>query len=139
MTNFFQIIVDCSTKKYFRFQSRASRKEYICFTFFCWCIGVFVAIIKSITYNNWGFLIDIFDYIFFIYTLVPLITVTTRRLHDFNVSGIFGILVTIAYIALLFFMGYGYIFIIIGLLITLFTMFKKGTPTTNKYGEPPSY
>ena len=62
MTNFFQIIVDCSTKKYFRFQSRASRKEYICFTFFCWCRGVFVAIIKSGTHNNWGFLIDIFDY-----------------------------------------------------------------------------
>ena len=138
MTNFFRITIDCFTKKYFYFQSRSSRKEYVCFIFFCWCIGIFLSIIKDITHNRF-FFIDIFDCIFFIYTLIPLITVTTRRLNDFNISGIFGILVTITYITLLFFIGYRYIFVIIGLLITLFLMLKKGTPSTNKYGEPPTY
>ena len=138
MINFKQLILSSLTKKYFQLQGRSSRKEFVYFVLLCWLIGIFNEILKVVLHINWIFFVDIFDRIFFIYTFIPLITLTTRRLHDFNVSGIFIILATIFWLSLLF-LGYYYTFLISTLLSTLLLMFKTGINGINKYGEPPSY
>ena len=128
----FNSVVQCFTKKYFQFKGRASRKEYNCYILFCWLIGVFAEIITNNIYN-----VIIYERIFFICTFIPLIAVTTRRLHDFNINGIVGVIVFSIWVSLLFFKGYNATFIITGLLITLVLMSLKGTPGSNKYGELP--
>ena len=138
MINFKQLILSSLTKKYFQLQGRSSRKEFVYFVLLCWLIGIFNEILKVVLHINWIFFVDIFDRIFFIYTFIPLITLTTRRLHDFNVSGIFIILATIFWLSLLF-LGYYYTFLISTLLSKLLLMFKTGINGINKYGEPPSY
>lgn len=137
MINFKQLILSSLTKKYFQLQGRSSRKEFVYFVLLCWLIGIFNEILKVVLHINWIFFVDIFDRIFFIYTFIPLITLTTRRLHDFNVSGIFIILATIFWLSLLF-LGYYYTFLISTLLSTLLLMFKTGINGINKYGEPPN-
>ncbi len=66
---------------------------------------------------KYQFLIQLLFIIFFIkYT-----TILIKRLHDLNLNGLWCI----------------YFFVISPTLLTL--CFFKGAPTTNKYGEPPTY
>lgn len=112
--------------KLFTFKGRSSRKEYI--------IKVILLAVSLITGT---YTIDLLgnEATFFsiTYMLVLCIVITImfwqyfplaiRRLHDMNSSGWYVLLT----------------FAPFGQLLILWLMFKKGTSTTNKYGEPPTY
>jgi len=108
------------------FKGRASRKEYIYRVFFI--IFLFFINRDLGRYNRhpiseyllsleWLLLILLFIYIFQYFPLA------VRRLHDFNVEGLF-VLIS---------------FVPFGQLLILWLMFKKGTDGVNDYGEPPEY
>ena len=137
MSKFFQLIIDCFTKKYFQLRSRASRKEYCAFIFFSVVCDL---LIKTLFFfSHTGFIVISFLYLVFIF--IPALTITVRRLHDVNLSGYWNFI--IIPISCCFTIDkYKNIPLIAGLILIFFTLsliFKKGTPTTNKYGEPPTY
>ena len=79
--------------------------------------------------------------LFFIFFTIPLIAVFVRRLHDLNFSGwwylFFMTPISLGFstvgknIDKLFYVSIAF------LIIFIILMCRKGTPTTNKYGEPP--
>ena len=113
-------------KNLFRIKGRASRKEYIVRFIMMWILGFFSRYMYEIYYSYKNIFIGLFaalmGIIFMVY-VIQVFFVTHRRLHDLNASGWWQ-LVT---------------FIPFGQLLMIGFIFFKGTPTTNKYGEPPSY
>lgn len=109
--------------RFYRLQGRSSRKEYIA-----------RLLLTTIIFVTWGYTIDYIPnsgFFAFVYTLSLLFCMITmffqyiplavRRLHDLNESGWY-VLIT---------------FLPFGQLLILWLMFRKGTPGSNKYGEPP--
>ena len=114
------LFLNSITKKYFEINGRANRKEYINFIllYSVFTIIIFIPfflISESVSIHIISVVIDIVG----IYIAIPCITITIRRLHDLNVNGKW----------VLFYSLFS------PLLFTL--CFFKGTPNTNKYGEPP--
>lgn len=113
-------------KNLFRIKGRASRKEYNARFIMMWILGYFSLYMSEIYYLYHNIFIGLFvvlvGHIFMVY-VIQVFFVTHRRLHDLNASGWWQ-LVT---------------FIPFGQLLMIGFIFFKGTPTTNKYGEPPTY
>ncbi len=113
-------------KKYAVFEGRASRREFwtyklfVCL-FFIALIGA-SAIFASLHLYVLSSLMGIAMVLFSIFTIIPGIAVTFRRLHDTNRSGWF---------LLLFFIP------VIGSLVLLITFCLKSTPGANQYGPHP--
>ena len=76
-------ILSCLTSDYFNFSGRASRSEYWFFVLFLIIVG---AIIDIIFHSSETTLILVHG-IVWIATIIPCISVTTRRLHDIDRSG----------------------------------------------------
>lgn len=134
--SFGQAVSTCF-KKYATFKGRASRSEFWYFILFYVIVGTVLNIIDSLfgwsvtevvntdtgnsvtaAYNP-GWL----STIFYLATLLPMISVTVRRLHDTNHSGWWWWLSVIC---------------CIGTLILVFAFYiKEGDPEDNKYGPPP--
>ena len=130
--NRFNKIYNLLFKGWFRTTGRSSRLEYICRFTLMWSmcfmslrIGEFLNQILQNTNNIFLGLVSLFLILivvfFFILSIIQMFFVSHRRLHDLNSSG---------WWQLATFLPLGQIFII-GFI------FFKGTPTTNKYGEPP--
>ena len=126
--NFFESIQICF-KKYFDSMGRASRSEFWYFTLFC-IIANFIAItlsaiLQGMTFddvlNDESNFLGIIDMIVYFILLIPMFTVTWRRMHDINRSG-WWILITIT---------------IIGILLLLYWYCKKGDEGENKFGNNP--
>ena len=107
----------------YRFKGRSSRKEYV--ARFSLTTTIFITGAYTIdSVPNTGLFALIYTLsLFFCATTMffqhfPL---TVRRLHDLNSSGWY-VLIT---------------FLPFGQLLILWSIFKKGTPGPNKYGEPP--
>lgn len=135
MNKYYQLIIDCFTKKYFQFKKRASRKEYLSFVVFSIICDLLIKLLFFFSYT--GFTVISSLYLFFIF--IPSLTVTVRRLHDFNLKGYWSLII-IPISCCLTIEKYKNISLIAGLILILFTLsliFIKGTPNTNKYGEPP--
>jgi len=111
-------IVTCLTKKYCTFQGRASRSEFWFFIFFFWIFIIALEIIVIFIPTN---LFQIF-YVLRLPLLLPLIAVTTRRLHDGDNSGWWLII----------------FFIPLGLIVLLVFLALKGTNGENRFGSPPA-
>jgi uncharacterized membrane protein YhaH (DUF805 family) len=122
-----KILYDSLTKKYFQFSGRASRKEYWILYLFTFCITYSLVFFKS---NQFVMLA------LFLIFCIPYITVSIRRLHDLNLNGFLELLILILmYIFLL--IKFTQLANIISLFYGFILGIVKGTPTTNKYGEPP--
>ena len=123
-------------KRFFSFKGRSSRKEYIArllLTALIVCVSLLLCDYISSHENDWkderyyinriiiicGLISLIFMYML-IFQYFPL---SVRRLHDLNEHGSNVLLTTLP---------------LSGFFITRL-MFEKGTPGTNKYGEPPTY
>lgn len=140
----FRLFLETITKKYFKTSNRASRKEYFSFILFSTLlteIAGFIFIIND-QKMNWfiGSLVFI-TILFTLYSFIPSITLTVRRLHDLNFSGwLFLIVILLSVIMVLFsnnkIIYYSLLFVLFSGIIYLF--FKKGNPTTNKYGKSPT-
>jgi uncharacterized membrane protein YhaH (DUF805 family) len=136
MSKFFQLIIDCFTKKYFQLKNRASRKEYCAFIFFSVVCDLSIKTLFFFSYT--GFIAVSLLYLIFIF--IPALTITVRRLHDLNLSGYWNFII-IPISCCLTIDKYKNIPLIAGSILILFTLsliFIKGTPTTNRYGEPPT-
>jgi uncharacterized membrane protein YhaH (DUF805 family) len=128
----FKLFLEAITKKYFHFRGRASRKEYISFVIFNTLTSLLINTLFFLTYN--GGIVASFSYL--IFSFLPAITVTVRRLHDMNLNGFWNCLI-IPILIMCNLDRYLNIGLIVGFIGAICIFSVKGTPTTNKYGKPP--
>lgn len=114
--NYRQAIMTCF-KKYIVFSGRARRSEFWYFQLFCF--------IAMLVFTYWGTkseLMDTLGIIFFFATLLPILAVTVRRLHDLGRSGWLILVALIPFI---------------GVFVVLFWATQEGNPDHNQYGPSP--
>ena len=144
MREMFFLFVKCFTKKYFKTNVRASRKEYFSFILFSTLLDVITGFLFIINDQKMNWFIGTLVFItilFRLYSFIPSITLTIRRLHDLNLSGWWFFMLTLIVILVIYFIPQNTISTVILCILTIVVIlitFKKGTPTTNKYGEPPT-
>ena len=80
---FKEAVTLCLTKKYCRLKSRASRSEFWWFCLFTFILNLLVALLGSLL----PALGSIVSAVQALWLLLPTVGVTTRRLHDRNMSG----------------------------------------------------
>lgn len=122
-------------RKYAMFRGRSARAEYVTFT-----------LVNAIVLNGL-FYFGINTMVFGLVTMIPAISVTTRRLHDLNHSGWLSavpwgiiLLAIIGFIAMpssystlcwgVFWVGWG-----VMILMNIWLCFFRGTPKSNHYGD----
>lgn len=120
------------TTNYVQFNGRARRSEYWGFTLFLILafiavvivdVFVSVAVMDTDSYGDPGFL-PIFTLLLALYSFLPSLAITVRRLHDQDLSGWLYLISLIPYI---------------GGLILLVFMLLDGKPAPNKHGDSPKY
>ena len=149
----YNLIINCFTKKYFQFKGRATRTEYNSFWLFCFFISCLIDIVlfllnAEVSYQS---IIKPSTIIFECITVLPFLSVTARRLHDFNWSFGFHILLLLSVIILsllllilsvfcevLYTISIG-VYIVCLSLVCFMPVFRKGNKEANRYGEPPEY
>ncbi|MEM7375807.1 MAG: DUF805 domain-containing protein [Bacteroidota bacterium] len=123
-----QIMFD-AFKKYAVFTGRSSRTEYWLFVVFCFLVGLAVAIITVVIGFSSGVpsyaIEDLGEALGIVTTLaliIPAFAVGCRRLHDFNASGWWVLVMLIPLLGII-------AFIIIGCV--------EGTKGPNRFGDDP--
>lgn len=109
---------------WFGIKGRASRTEYICRFLMMWFLGYIIILIMDEYQSTDNLLIGLPILVLcpvFILSIIQVFFVTHRRLHDLNTSGWWQLIT----------------FVPCGQLLMIGLIFYKGTPTTNKYGDPP--
>lgn len=133
------LFINCITKKYADFSGRASRKEYWSFVLFLYIVICFLFLPSFILGYLFSSKFEV-EITFFsmciwfclcciasIAMLLPALAVSTRRLHDKNISGWWQIFCFIPYI---------YIWMLASLVfLVLFCL--KGTDGDNQFGPDP--
>jgi uncharacterized membrane protein YhaH (DUF805 family) len=104
--------------KYATFQGRACRSEYWWFGLFCMIVGFGLMVISRAVLGGTGVLNMLFTLAIFL----PSTAVLVRRLHDIDKSGWWYFIIFIP---------------VIGLILYLFWMCKKGTSGPNRFGGDP--
>jgi uncharacterized membrane protein YhaH (DUF805 family) len=108
----------------FSFKGRSNRKEYFARSLLYIFIFVLsfsmphIMLEKQLESYHATYLLGLLCFLCF-----QDIALRARRLHDLNASGWWQLIVLIPF----------------GQLLLIFLALKKGTPTANKYGEPPKY
>ncbi len=115
--NFFDA-VKSAFARFADFKTRSSRSEYWWFMLFYFLVGL-VATIIQVTMEMTGGIIDLLVFLVFI---VPTISVTGRRLHDIGRSGWWLLIGLIP---------------LIGTLILLYWVVKRGEDGDNRFGANP--
>jgi len=112
-------------RQYADFSGRARRKEYWMFTLFwfliLWVIGILANIISAVFGIGNVFLLLFAMAVYILATIIPMLAVTVRRLHDVGLSGLWALLT----------------FVPIGDLVLLVIMMSNGQPNANKWGANP--
>jgi uncharacterized membrane protein YhaH (DUF805 family) len=108
-------------KRYVDFSGRTGRKEFWMFTLinFVVAVGVFAA--DRLILGE-----DTLPYLYCLYgvaVLLPVLSVTVRRLHDIDFSAWWYLIVFIP---------------LVGGIVLLILLVKKGTPIENRYGSVPA-
>lgn len=115
------LVTECITKNYGNFKDRASRKEYwSCFLAFV-IFGLIASILHALLIDRLGNTISILFALVVLFSLIPMIAVTVRRLHDTNRSGWYYLIN----------------FIPFGSIVLLIFLVQKGDSGPNRYGENP--
>ena len=138
---------------YFDFKGRASRKEFWSFMLFYGLMAIWYVFILSLFIDKMNLcrepfedLTTIFTFIIILPLLMPLISVSVRRLHDMNKSGLYVILLCFcAIVEFIYFFPidaikgyYWYIATFNSAVYTYFIAFifiRKGNNGMNRYGE----
>lgn len=115
--------VECF-RKYAVFSGRSRRVEYWYFLLFCGLLGIVEGPVEDLFEGLFeaGFLVDIIGILFTVAVIIPEMAVTTRRFHDIDKSGWWGMLHFIP---------------IIGTVVVLIWMLKPGTSGPNRFGNDP--
>lgn len=129
----FEKLYNLLFKGWFRITGRSSRLEYISRFILMWLVMFISSFIEhlwiSLDTTTPNIVAILFVVLILLVVLVLILSVlqmffvTHRRLHDLNASGWWQLIT----------------FIPCGQLLMIGFIFYKGTPTTNKYGEPPIY
>jgi uncharacterized membrane protein YhaH (DUF805 family) len=112
--SFNEAIATCF-RKYFDFSGRARRSEYWYFYLFIFLLSIVTMILDISLFGNYGPLYTIVT----LGTIIPLISATTRRLHDSGKSGWWQLL----YLT------------IIGIFVVLYWLIRKGDDNENEYTQ----
>lgn len=162
--NMLQSIGTCF-RKYAQFSGRASRSEFWWFLLFQFAgdtlfeyfdIQVFSIFGTNGEIDNLlegvmsflGLSNGLFGTVFGVFVLIPGLAVTSRRLHDIDMSGWWQLVPYVALLSIflfddyaqtqtLFLLWFGVILVILGGFIVLWA--KKGQSFTNNYGRPTDY
>jgi len=110
-------------KKAFVFQGRARRTEYVCFN----VLNLVVMIVLMIVDGTFGMFSEemgmgAFSMLFSLAALIPSISVSVRRLHDMNFTGLW---LLVSFVPLL------------NLILALALIFAPGSPGANRFGPDP--
>lgn len=112
-------------KDYAQFRGRSSRQEYWMFQLFNFIVGVALVsidMIFGIKFNPETGL-GLLSSLYFLFTFVPTIAVTVRRLHDTNRSGLWFFVLFVP---------------VLGWIWLLYTMCKDSDHKINHYGPDPT-
>ena len=101
-------------------RGRASRSEFWYFHLFVWLVGLASALHSIYIEPNYNNLLSYIFALFHFIIIIPLFTLTARRLHDVNKSA--------------FWMLLG--FTIIGIIPLIYWYCKEGDVGQNDYGSP---
>lgn len=116
---FFEAVGKCY-RKYLVFRGRASKREfwwfYLLLLLFAW--PLFLAEIDS---GTWAGLLSLFYFLLTFSAVLPFLAVFVRRLHDVGRSAWSVLIILIP---------------VIGILILLIWLIKKGDSGANNFGEP---
>ncbi|HKK31283.1 MAG TPA: DUF805 domain-containing protein [Alphaproteobacteria bacterium] len=110
-------------RRYFEFGGRSSRLDYLMFIVGCFVVGFFLAMVDVFagTYDP-GSGAGLLSSIFQLAVLIPVIAVSVRRLHDFDASGWWYLLMLIP---------------VVNIVLFLVLLFKPGTDGPNRFGPDP--
>ncbi|MCK0126296.1 DUF805 domain-containing protein [Gelidibacter sp. F2691] len=117
----FQTAVRTCFQKYVTFSGRAARSEYWWYTLFIIVASIVLGLVDG-TIFGWGELFSPLSDLFSLATLLPSLAVTSRRLHDYDKSAWWMLLILIP---------------IIGWIVLIYWMCQKGTDGPNQYGNDP--
>jgi uncharacterized membrane protein YhaH (DUF805 family) len=113
--------------KYAVFEGRAHRTEYWMFTLFYFIIwfvlAILAAILGAVINETLSLIVLGILAIFLFATIIPVLAVSVRRLHDTGRSGWWFLINFVPIVSLVF---------------LVFTLLES-TPGDNEYGPPPSY
>ena len=107
-------------KNYVGFSGRARRKEYWMFTLINAIVGAIINVIQLIL----GLELPYLSMLYLAATIIPVIALCVRRLHDTDRSGAWALL---------------YLVPIIGWLVLLVFFCTEGTSGSNRYGNDPKF
>ncbi len=108
----FQDAIKACFAKYADFNGRAKRPEYWWFALFCIVVSLLLGVVSSPVSG-----------IFSLATLVPSLSVGSRRLHDMNKSGWLQLI---------------WIIPILGWIYLIYLLAQPGDAADNQYGAPPT-
>ena len=117
----------CFTEKYADFTGRARRKEYWGFTLWYSLLLALIQIPVLSSQNTGGGEFGVFDLIYVVFLLasiLPVLSVQVRRLHDIGKSGWWYLITFIP---------------VIGAIVLLVFNVRDSQPFANEYGESPKY
>ncbi len=121
----FAMITNLYIKKWFYIRGRASRQEYIVRFLLMPFLGYITNTVADAYQSTGNLLIGLLMMVLcpvFILSIIQVFFATHRRLHDLNTSGWWQLIT----------------FVPCGQLLMIGLIFYKGTPTANKYGDPPA-
>ena len=145
-TNFLDVIkVTCLLfiQKYFNFSDRANRREYISLMILIYVLSYLLfSLLESLISDPVSLVTAILVLAFFIF--IPDISLTVRRLHDFNASGWWYLVLAILGFLWFFLLGTKIFLENIELVSNLSLVIInapfaiiKGTPEPNRFGNEP--
>jgi len=128
----FRYFLRALSRNYFQFYGRARRAEYWGYVLFyvVALIACFIAdsVVSAFVFSAYADgeaeFLPIFIVLFYVYSLIPGISITVRRLHDQDLSGWLYLLNILPYI---------------GPIILFILMFFDSRPQPNKHGASPKY
>jgi uncharacterized membrane protein YhaH (DUF805 family) len=115
----FYAAIKSAFSQYATFSGRASRSEFWFFYLFLVIASFVAASIDALVLNNQNSYLTL---ILFLATLIPLIAITTRRLHDTDRSGWWQLLSFIP---------------LVGAIILIIWLCTASTPGSNRFGNNP--
>lgn len=143
------LFIKCFTEKYFQFNGRANRKEYLSFLVFDNVLLFLIEFLNNISSSST--VIAALGMAYKLTSIFPSVSVTVRRVHDINLSGWWCLILTMVIALFCILIPFVKIstntialcaLIILGIsiiILALFVIFKKGTPGPNLYGESSEY
>lgn len=109
-------------KKYVEFNGRSRRKEYWMFYLFTVLVSIPLGIIDEVADTTFQYGSGVFSVLFSLFTIIPWISLTVRRLHDVNKSAWYLLL---------------YLLPIIGWIWLFVLTVTEGDQGSNEYGPDP--